>query len=122
MRFKLDENMPVEAAELLRAASHVAETVQDEQLAGHPDPDVALACQREQRTLITLDLDFADIRAYPPDQYSGLIVLRPRLQAKPFVLRLLSRLLPLFEQEPLDKSLWIVDETRLRIRGGPATP
>jgi predicted nuclease of predicted toxin-antitoxin system len=69
MRFKLDENMPVEAAELLRAANYVADTVHDEQLAGHPDPDVALVCQREQRALITLDLDFADIRAYPPDQY-----------------------------------------------------
>ena len=98
MRFKLDENMPVEAADLLRAASHIADTVHDEQLAGHPDPDIASACQREQRTLITLDLDFADIRVYPPDQYFGLIVLRPRLQAKPLVLQLLNQLLLLVSE------------------------
>ena len=56
MLFKIDENMPLEAVELLGQAGHLAHTVFDEQLAGRPDPNVAAACQVEQRVLITLDV------------------------------------------------------------------
>jgi len=41
MRAKLDENVPVEAAELLRAAGWDCETIYDEGLAGADDPKVA---------------------------------------------------------------------------------
>ena len=69
-------------------------------------------------TLMTLDLDFSDIRTYPPEGYSGIIVLRPRNQAKPTVLRLISQLIPLLAVEPLAGNLWILQETGLRIREG----
>ena len=38
------------------------------------------ACRTEGRILITLDLDFSDIRAYPPGTYPGIWVLRPPKQ------------------------------------------
>ena len=117
MLFKIDENMPLEAVELLHQAGHLAHTVFDEQLAGHPDSNVAATCQVEQRVLITLDVDFADIRVYSPAQYAGLVVLRPRIQAKPTVLALLSQLIPQFDLQPVNKTLWIVTETGIRIRG-----
>ena len=63
MRAKLDENVPVEAVELFRAAGWLCDTVNDEGLAGADDPTVGAACQAEPRVLFTLDLDFADIRA-----------------------------------------------------------
>jgi hypothetical protein len=69
--------------------------------------------------LVTLDLDFSDIRAYPPDEYHGLIVLRPRRQAKSLVLALLERVvIPLLSRESVDRCLWIVDERGVRIREG----
>jgi predicted nuclease of predicted toxin-antitoxin system len=43
MRFKVDENLPVEVADSLRQAGY------------------------DTATVITLDTDFADIRAYPPE-------------------------------------------------------
>jgi hypothetical protein len=36
---------------------------------GHSDAEIAQVCQREARVLVTMDLDFADIRAYPPQDY-----------------------------------------------------
>jgi predicted nuclease of predicted toxin-antitoxin system len=66
MRAKLDENVPIEAADLLRAADWECDTVYEEGLTGAGDPEVAAACQTGARVLFTLDLDFADIRAYPP--------------------------------------------------------
>ena len=118
MKFKIDENLPVELAELLRASGYEADTINDEQLAGAPDEMVRAVCRAENRCLITLDLDFSDMRAYPPVDLDGLIVLRLRQQDKNHVLEVASRMIPLLEVEPLTKRLWVVDENRVRIRGG----
>ena len=47
MKFKTDENLPVEIAELLRQHQHDALTVLDEQPGGQPDPILAAACKAE---------------------------------------------------------------------------
>ena len=65
LRFKLDENLPSRAADVLIEAGHDAMTVQQQQMGGQPDPHIAQVCQAEKRALITLDLDFANIRAWP---------------------------------------------------------
>ncbi len=71
MKFKVDENLPVEIAALLREAGHEAATVLDQKLGGNADPSIASVCRNEDRALVTLDMDFADIRSYPPNQYPG---------------------------------------------------
>lgn len=116
MRFKLDENLPAEAARLLRDAGHDAATVLDQEMSGESDRTLATVCRREARALVTLDADFADLRTYPPERYSGLLVLRLRQQDKPHVIGVLRRLIPLLGQEPLEGRLWIVEEERVRIR------
>ena len=110
-------NLPVEVADLLCTAGHDAATVFEEHLAGRPDTHIASACQRERRALVTLDTDFADLRAYPPDQYPGLIVLRVRQQSKPHILAVIHHLMPMLSTEPLDAQLWILEDDRVRIRG-----
>jgi hypothetical protein len=86
MRFKVDENLPVEVAQLFREAGHEATTVRDQQIGGSGDAMVASICQQETRVLVTLELDFADIRTYPPAHYAGVIVLRLWRQDKPHVI------------------------------------
>jgi predicted nuclease of predicted toxin-antitoxin system len=115
MKFKLDENLPTRAVEVLRAAGHDAVHLLDQVAAGVRDAVVAQLARSEGRALITLDLDFADIRAYQPSDYSGLIVLRPRRTAGDDILRLLTRLTDAVAREPLEGCLWIVDEHRIRI-------
>ena len=117
MRFKVDENLPIEVAEALRQAGHDAVTVLEQQYGGSADERLAALCQRENRALLTQDMDFADIRSYPPAEFPGLIVLRLRQQDKPYVLDVLTRLIRLLDQEPLEQHLWIVDERQTRIRG-----
>src|SRR5262245_47421523 len=116
MNFKIDENLPSELALALRAAGHEALTVVDQGLGGHPDVHVAEICKREQRALVTLDVDFANVQAFPPAEYSGLIVLRVQRQDKPHVLAVFERIMPLLATEPLVRKLWIVDEHRVRLR------
>jgi predicted nuclease of predicted toxin-antitoxin system len=117
MRAKLDENVPIEAAELLRAADWECDTVYDEGLTGADDPEVAAACQSGARVLFTLDLDFADIRAYPPSEYVGIVVLRPMEPSRRQALELVSRVLPVLSAEWTEHRLWIVEPGRVRIRG-----
>lgn len=116
MRGKLDENMPVEAAELLRAAGWECDTVFDEALSGAEDPDIAARCRAEARVLFTLDLDFADIRAYPPSEYTGIVVFRPSEPSRSRVLSLLQRATPVLTAEWAENRLWIVEPGRVRIR------
>lgn len=117
MRFKVDQNLPIEIATALRSAGHDAETVYEENLAGAPDPNIAAIVRRETRTLVTFDVGFSDIRAYPPAEYHGLIVMRLSSQAKPYVLRAFETVVQLLTREPVTGRLWIVEDARIRIRG-----
>ena len=121
MKFKIDENLPVEAADLLRAAGHEADTVQEEGLTGSEDGALSERIRLEGRAIIMLDLDFSDIRAYPPQDYFGIIILRPSRQDKDSFLALVRRFLPLLATEPLAKNIWIVEPDRIRIRQGRAS-
>jgi predicted nuclease of predicted toxin-antitoxin system len=116
MRAKLDESMPSEAAEALRHAGWECDTVHDEGLSGADDARVASVCRDEERVLFTLDLDFADIRAYPPTEYLGIVVFRPGRPSRDAVLALLARALPVLLSEWVAHQLWIVEPSRIRTR------
>jgi predicted nuclease of predicted toxin-antitoxin system len=117
LKFKVDENLPAEVAGVLAAAGHDAVTVADQQMVGRPDTDLATVCRAEQRAMVTLDQDFADIRMYPPAAYPGIVVFRLARLDKHHVLSVLRRLLPLLSREPLTAKLWIVQEATIRVRG-----
>jgi predicted nuclease of predicted toxin-antitoxin system len=116
MKFKIDENLPIEVADIVIRAGHDALTVFDEALIGEIDGAIALVCQQEQRVLLTLDLDFADIHTYPPHHYPGIIVVRSKHQDKWSVMAMVERVVKALEREPITQALWIVDEQRIRIR------
>ena len=80
------------------------------------DPKIAQISVAEHRALITLDLGFADIRTYPPNDYAGIIVLRPGQQDKTSVLAIANRLVMALRDHPIENELWIVDDRRIRIR------
>jgi predicted nuclease of predicted toxin-antitoxin system len=116
MLFKIDENLHSDAADLFRQHGHDAVTVFDQGLRGETDIAIADVCQQEKRAIVTLDLDFADIRVYAPRDYDGIIVLRLNDQSRASVFRVLARIIPLFDTEPLAGRLWIVDEHQVRMR------
>ena len=93
-----------------------ARTAREQGLSGAQDERLGTICREEGRALLTLDLGFADVRAHPPASYRGLIVLRLGTQARHHVLARVEALVPRFLHEDLDRQLWIVDETSVRIR------
>jgi predicted nuclease of predicted toxin-antitoxin system len=89
--FKVDEKLPDEIARILRGAGYDAVTIDTQKLSGTPDAHLADVVLGEGRALVTLDLDFADIRAYPPERYAGIIILRVRRQDKLHVCSVMER-------------------------------
>jgi predicted nuclease of predicted toxin-antitoxin system len=116
VRFKLDENLPRKAVELLVTAGHDAVSVLDQGLGGANDRRLMAVCRDEGRALVSLDLDFSNIEAYPPEDYFGIVVLRPSKQDAGEILRTLGRTLPLLGEEQLRGRLWIVRQDSVRIR------
>ena len=112
----MDENLPRDLAALFRDSGHDAVTVLDQGLGGAGDSALAAICVSEQRTLVTLDKDFSDIRAYPPTQFAGLVVLRLHSHSRDHVLEIGRRFLSAVRGTDLHGQLWIVEEAGIRVR------
>jgi len=116
MRFKLDENLGTRAQDLFRAAGHDVETVHGESLGGAADHKIYGACCQEQRCLVTLDLDFADVTRFNPEQAAGIVVLRPPHNPSLVLLQhMIGQLLQQVERQTITGQLWILETGRLRI-------
>ena len=76
MKFLIDANLPRSIVALITELGHEAEFARDIGLAAAPDSEIAARAVQTGAVLLTRDLDFADIRTYPPAQYSGIVILR----------------------------------------------
>jgi predicted nuclease of predicted toxin-antitoxin system len=118
MKFKTDENLPLEVAALLNEAGFDARSVADENLSGSSDDTLAVRLRAEGRILLTLDLDFANIRAYPPGEHPGMIVFRLKTQDKVTVIAFARRAIMAIKHRSPSGELWIVEHSRIRFRTG----
>lgn len=78
MKLKLDENLSRHLKPLLAASGHDVSTAEDEGLLSQPDPVIAKAAASEARMLLTLDVEFGDLRKYPPGSHPGVVLFRPQ--------------------------------------------
>lgn len=72
MKFLLDANLPRSSAALLRGLGHEVADVRDILPDGIDDAAIATRAQTHQLVLVACDFDFADIRNYPPENFSAL--------------------------------------------------
>jgi len=115
VRLKLDENLGASVAEYLRNHDHDVSTVPEEELCGADDQTVFAAAAQEQRTLLTLDLDFSNPIRFPPNQAFGVIVLRVNRPTHSLILKVLGDALPHFTKETPGGAIWIVEIGRIRV-------
>src|SRR5437016_124078 len=73
---------------------HEADTVPDQGLAGAADSSIRSHVLSEERALLTMDKGIADLRVYPPDQYAGIILFRPRTTGRNASLAFVRQHLP----------------------------
>ena len=120
MRFLLDANMPHSAVTMLAELGFSVEHISHLGLGAAPDAQIAEVARRSDAALITRDLDFADIRQYPPHLYSGLIVLRvPEDTISAEIVKLLRRFASdRFLVANLQGRLANIEQNRVRFRPG----
>ena len=116
MRIKFDENTDPRWRVPLEKSGHVVTTVVEEKLQGEADSTIAAVCRSLGLCLLTLDIDFAQTTAYPPDKYHGIIVLRHPEPTLKRMFTLIQQVAAFLERESPDGRLWIVEPGRIRIR------
>jgi predicted nuclease of predicted toxin-antitoxin system len=115
MKIKLDENLPLGLATVLKHLGHNVHTTAEEGLLGKPDADVWMVTQREERFLITQDLDFSDLRRFAPEAHYGILLVRLH---SPDWRNLSERVAKIFRDEEVE--LWagcfvVATEHKIRI-------
>jgi len=116
LKFKIDENLPAECALIFREAGFEAATVAEQKLSGAEDSVLFERCRVEGRVLVTLDLDFANVQAYPPGSHSGIVVVRSSSQDRATLISILKRIVPVLIQRSPERQLWIVEPDRIHYR------
>lgn len=100
----------------LQNEGHNIVTVHDFSLAGHEDVEILAFALTQNRVLLTIDLDFGNIRHYPPERHAGVIILRVRPATLAQVHTLLAEFLQTTPQEKLVNTLAVIDHNKIRLR------
>ena len=116
MKLKLGENLGTRTRRLFLDKGHDVETVWDKGMRGTPDRYLYDTCRREERCLVTLDLDFADVTRFPPANTHGIVVLRlPRSSSLELLEALVRQFMRAVGQTSVQGKLWIVEAGRIRV-------
>lgn len=119
MKLKLDENLSRHLKPTMLALQHDVTTTAEEGLLSQPDPVVGAAAKNEGRMLLTLDLEFADMRKYAPGNHPGVVLFRPRSFGPLAVNRFVEAFLRENDLEPFRGCIVIVEPGRVRVRQPP---
>ncbi|MBI5095342.1 MAG: DUF5615 family PIN-like protein [Candidatus Hydrogenedentes bacterium] len=116
MRIKLDENIPARLTGILSSFGHDVDSVEDEGLRGRDDRSVWRAAVSEGRLLITPDMDFSDIRAYPPAAGGGILLVRLRNATQRALIDRIESLFASADVETWAGCAVVASERKLRVR------
>jgi predicted nuclease of predicted toxin-antitoxin system len=116
MKLKLDENLSRHLKPVLIALGHDVLTVADEGLLSRPDIEVGACAAREGRMLLTLDVEFADLRKYPPGSHPGILLFRPASLGPLSVNRFVERFIRSTELSVLCGCVAVVEPQGIRVR------
>ena len=116
-KLKLDENFPPSSVDVFRQNNIDASSVYEQDMCGSDDDSLFDVCIIEKRTLITFDLDFANILRYPASKTDGIIIVRSKKKMSiDEIGDICKRLVALILHTDLTGKLFIVENTKVRIR------
>jgi len=118
-KLKLDENLSVHLKSTLSRMGCNVRTAGEEDLLGRDDVEIAAAARREERVLLTLGLEFGDLRKHPPGSHPGIVLFRPRSLGPLAVNRFIEGFLKSANLEDFPGCIIIADPSKVRVRRPP---
>lgn len=119
MKLKLDENLSRHLKPILEEQNFDVLTVSDEGLLSQDDTTIGRAAKTEGRMLFTLDIEFGDLRKYPPGTHPGIVLFRPRSFGPLAVNRFVQEFAEDADLEQFVGCVVVVDPSRVRVRRPP---
>ena len=116
MRFLADMCVDVRIVEWLREQGHDAIHLRDEGLHRMPNSEIFNKGIKEDRVILTFDLDFAEIAALTGGEKTSVILFRLKNTRYPNVIKHLSKVLQDSEDDLERGSVVVVEEFRHRVR------
>ncbi len=109
MKIKLDENISRHLKFVIIQKGHECVTAEDEGLLSKTDVEVGAVAKTEGRMLFTLDLEFANLRKFPPGSHPGVVLFRPQSMGPLAVNRFITQFIEEADLSSLSGCLVIVD-------------
>jgi predicted nuclease of predicted toxin-antitoxin system len=122
LKFLVDMPVTPRAVSDLQAAGHDAVHASTIGLSGAADLQVIAVARREGRVVVTADLDYPRLLALEHAEGPGIVLFREGSYSDREMLGLLRRVLELSSPLDLERSITVVDHTRLRRRRLPVRP
>ena len=119
MRFLIDMPLSPELAEWLREQGHDARHAAEAGLFRATDSEILERAHREQRIVVTVDLDYPRLLALAQAERQGLILLRGGDYSEREAKERLGRALEAIPAEELPNSIVVVEKGRIRRRRLP---
>ncbi len=116
MKLKLDENLSRHLKEILSVLGHDIITAAEENLLGQQDSRIAEAARAEGRMLLTLDLEFGNIRKNPPGSHPGIVLFRPSSLGPLAVNRFVEEFIRQTDMDALAGCVVVAEPGRTRVR------
>jgi predicted nuclease of predicted toxin-antitoxin system len=116
MRFLADMGVSQQVTEWLRANGHESVHLRDEGLQRLPNGEIFQKAGREQRIVLTFDLDFGEILAASGGQAISVILFRLRNTRTDFVIRRLNDVLNDSSADLSRGAIIVVEDGRHRVR------
>ena len=119
MRFLADMGVSLRVVEWLRSCGHDTIHLRDEALQTLPNGEIFQKALREERIVLTFDLDFGEIVAASGGRSVSVILFRLRNTRADFVIQRLEIVLGQSAKELAQGAVVLVEEGRHRVRRLP---
>jgi len=116
MKLKFDENLSRHLTPTLIGLGHDVLTAADEGLLSRLDIEVEAHAAREGRMLPSLDIEFADLRKYPPGSHPGIVLFRPVSLGPLSVNRFVEQFIRSANLSALSGCIAVVEPRGVRVR------
>lgn len=116
MKILADMHISPATVQFLQALGHDTVRVNEIMPSNSSDRSIVEAARKEERVIITQDLDFSEIISFSGEKAPSLISLRLSSSRIEFVNKRLEKVLPMIESDLVKGSIVVVEDNRIRLR------